>query len=137
MKKLAFLLAALLLLSACSVLTAPAETSADPATEATAAVTEQPTCITTEAPIDVPTEAPTESDPTETVSAELEIALSFVGKDLNELKTVLGEPDEVYYEDSCSGDGDDGILNFGSVTVYTYREADGSAETVIDAELSD
>lgn len=137
MKKLAFLLAALLLLTACSVSTAPVEMSADPVTEGIAAVTDPSTDVPTEAPIDVPTEAPTESDPTETVSAELEIALSFVGKDLNELKAVLGEPDEVYYEDSCSGDGDDGILNFGSVTVYTYREADGSAETVIDAELSD
>lgn len=118
MKKLAILLAALLLLTACASQTEPVKATETPVSEATAA----------------PTEAQTEPGATEIVSSELETALRFVGKSLVELKAVLGEPDEVYYEDSCSGDGDDGILNFGSVTVYTYREADGSAETVIDAE---
>lgn len=121
MKKLAFLLAALLLLTACGAAAEPVDTTDPPVTETSAA----------------PTEAPTEAAVSEIVSAELENALSFIGKGLDELKAVLGEPVEVYYEDSCSGDGDDGILNFGSVTVYTYREADGSAETVIDAEMND
>ena len=32
------------------------------------------------------------------------------------------------------GDGDDGILEYDGFIVFTYREKDGSTETVIDAE---
>lgn len=130
MKKLAFLFAALLLLTACGSQTEPVATTAAPVTEAT--VTE------TEAPTEVPTEAPTEAEVTDTeASSDLEIALTFVGKSVEELKAALGEPDDTFYEESCSGDGDDGFLYFGNITVFTYREADGSAETVVDAELND
>ena len=125
MKKLAFLLAALLLLTACATPVEPVATTEAPLTEATVAKTE------------TPTEVPTETDSPETESkapSVLEIALTFVDKSVDELKAVLGEPDDSLYEDSCSGDGDDGFLYYGDVTVFTYREADGSAETVIDAE---
>ncbi|MBQ3356687.1 MAG: hypothetical protein IJG45_06180 [Oscillospiraceae bacterium] len=128
MKKLAFLLAALLLLSACATPAEPVVTTEAPMTEATVMVTEQPT--------EAPTE--TEAAPSETEEASvLDIALTFIDKSVEELKAVLGEPDDTYYEDSCSGDGDDGFLYYGDVTVFTYREADGSAETVIDAERND
>ena len=69
--------------------------------------------------------------------SDLEIALTFVEKSVDELKAVLGEPDDAYYEESCIGDGEDGILYYGNLTVFTYREADGSAETVVDAEWND
>ena len=126
MKKLAFLFAALLLLTACASQTEPIATTAAPVTEATVTETE------------VLTEAPTETEATETEApSDLEIALSFVGKSVDELKAALGEPDDTFYEESCSGDGDDGFLYYGDITVFTYREADGSAETVVDAELND
>lgn len=130
MKKLAILLAALLLFTACAATVEPVDTTEAPATEATVTETEQPT--------EAPTEA--EIEPAPSMSEEpsvLDIALTFVDKSVDELKAALGEPDDASYEDSCSGDGDDGFLYYGDVIVFTYREADGSAETVIDAELKD
>lgn len=128
MKKLAILLAALLLFTACAAPAAPVVTTEAPATEARVTETE------------AVTEAPTEVETTEAATEEpsvLDIALTFVDKSVDELKAALGEPDDARYEDSCSGDGDDGFLYYGDVIVFTYREADGSAETVIDAELND
>lgn len=129
MKKLAWILIFLILFTACAAPAAPVVTTEAPSTEAPAPQTEAPAAPETEAPSEAPA--------TESVSAEpsvLEIALTFVDKSVDELKAALGEPDDAYYEDSCSGDGDDGFLYYGDVTVFTYREADGSAETVIDAE---
>lgn len=128
MKKLALIFAALLLLTACATPAAPIATTEAAVTEATVIETEQPT----EAPTE--TEAP-ETDPE--TSSELELALSFVDKPLEELKAAIGEPTDAYYEESCIGEGDDGILDYGDFTVYTFRPADGSAETVVDAERND
>lgn len=128
MKKLALIFAALLLLTACATPAAPIATTEATVTEATVIETEQPT----EAPAE--TEAP-ETDPE--TSSELELALSFVDKPLEELKAAIGEPTDAYYEESCIGEGDDGILDYGDFTVYTFRPADGSAETVVDAERND
>lgn len=127
MKKISLILAVLLLLTACA-----AQPGSVVSTEAT--VTEA------QAETEPQTETPTEAETTEAVSetlSDLEIALSFVEKSVEELKAVIGEPIESYYEESCIGDGYDGILIYGDFTVYTFREADGSAETVVDAELND
>lgn len=128
MKKIALILAILLLLTACAP-AAPAETTEAPSAEASSLQTDAPTEAATQT--EVSTAAPTE---TEAVESTLAIALSFVDRSVDELKAALGEPDDAYYGESCIGDGEDGILTYGAVTVYTYREADGSAETVIDAE---
>ena len=45
--------------------------------------------------------------------------------------SVFGYPSSSSYGPSCMGDGEDGILSYGSFTVYTFRSADGS-ETVTD-----
>lgn len=127
MKKLAFLLAALLLLSACASQAEPVDTTDPPVTETNASQTE----------------APTEAESTEAISESLdcattfEIAKTYIDKSLDELLPHVGEPSEVYYEESCIGDGYDGILVFSNFTVYTFREADGSAETVVDVEMND
>lgn len=127
MKKLSLFLVFILLLTACAAPAEPVVTTEAPVTEVTAAQTELPTEAPTEEETETVTEAPT----------VLDIALTFVDHSVEELKAVLGEPDDALYEDSCSGDGDDGFLYYGDVTVYTYREADGSAETVVDAERND
>ena len=123
MKKLALFLVLLLLLTACAAQPEPVATTETPVTEAT--VTE--------------TAAPTEAITTEAVSApsEFEYAKTFIDKRLDELVDAIGEPLESYYEESCIGDGYDGILTYSTFTVFTFREADGSAETVVDAELND
>ncbi len=131
MKKLVFLLAALLLLTACGAAAEPVATTEAPVTEATVTETE------------IPTEAPTEAAATEDVSESIDcattfvIAKTFIDKSLDELLPLVGEPSEAYYEESCIGDGYDGILVFSYFTVYTFREADGSAETVVDVEMND
>ena len=61
-------------------------------------------------------------------------ALAFVDQDVNAMVAAIGEPISTSYEASCMGDGDDGIWEYDGFIVFTYREKDGSAETVIDAE---
>lgn len=126
MKKLAWILVLLLLLTACASPVEPVTTTEAPLTEAPS--TEQPT----EAPSGrSETEAVTE--PSESTS-DFELAKTFIDKNLDDLKTALGEPADAYYEESCIGDGDDGILTYDTFTVFTFRPADGSAEVVVDAE---
>ncbi len=136
MKKLALFLAVLLLLTACTP-AAPAAVTETPSADADASSTE----VSTEALTEAPTETPTEAIPTTESRAEdfsvLETALSFVDKSVDELKAVLGEPDIAYYEESCIGEGDDGILYYDDITVFTFRPADGSDEIVVDAELNE
>ena len=64
----------------------------------------------------------------------LDDALAFVDQDVSAMIAAIGEPVSSSYEASCMGDGDDGILEYDGFIVFTYREPDGSAETVIDAE---
>lgn len=130
MKKLALILSLLLLLTACGSTVEPVVTTEAPVAEATVIET----AAQTEAPAEAPTETPTEAEPTESA---LDLALSFVDKPLEELMAVLGEPGDAYYEESCIGEGEDGILTYDGFTVYTFRPADGSAETVVDAERND
>lgn len=127
MKKLALFLVLLLFLTACAAQPEPVVPTEAPVTEA--AVTE--------------TAAPTEAIATETVSepsdidTTFEYAKTFIDKSLSELIDAVGEPLETYYEESCIGDGYDGILTYSTFTVFTFREANGSAETVVDAERND
>ena len=81
----------------------------------------------TEGPVEGPVE---DTAPMPTV----EDALAFVDQPLSDLIEAIGEPLEEYYEYSCSGPGDDGLLTYDGFIVFTYREPDGSAEVVIDAE---
>ncbi len=94
-----------------------------------------------EAPVEEEPEAPVEEEPAEEEPIEeepagptVEDALAFVDQPLSDLIEALGEPLEEYYEYSCSGPGDDGLLTYDGFIVFTYREPDGSAEVVIDAE---
>lgn len=43
-------------------------------------------------------------------------------KDFSALKALIGEPKSADYVAGCYGSGEDGILNYGTFTVYTYRE---------------
>ncbi len=81
-------------------------------------------------------EEPAEEEPAEETPAgpTVEDALAFVDQPLSDLIEALGEPLEEYYEYSCSGPGDDGLLTYDGFIVFTYREPDGSAEVVVDAE---
>ena len=87
-----------------------------------------------------PAENPVEEAPAEGPVQEdvpmltVEDALAFVDQPLSDLIEAIGEPLEAYYEYSCSGPGDDGLLTYDGFIVFTYREPDGSAEVVIDAE---
>ena len=56
----------------------------------------------------------------------------YIGVDIGTFYSVFGSPTgNVSYGPSCMGDGEDGILSYGSFTVYTFRSSDGS-ETVTD-----
>ena len=109
------LLAALLLLSACG---APVS---EPAPVVEEVIVEEP--VAEEEVLPEEPEGPTAED-----------ALAFVDQPLSKLVEALGEPLESYYEYSCSGPGDDGILTYDGCLVFTYREPDGVTEVVIDAE---
>ena len=66
------------------------------------------------------------------IARRLELAKSYVDKDVQDLIDELGEPLERSYAPSCLGDGEDGELRYEGFTVYTYRE-DG-VETVTDVK---
>lgn len=69
-------------------------------------------------------------------AASLDAALACVDQDVQVLYAAIGDPVSASYEASCMGDGDDGILQYDGFIVFTYREPDGGAETVIDAEAN-
>ena len=121
MKKLFAILMACLLLVTLVACGAPAEEpTPDPEPEAAPVVPEEPA-----------EEPPVEEEP---AGPTVEDALAFVDQPLSDLIEAIGEPLEEYYEYSCSGPGDDGLLTYDGFIVFTYREPDGSAEVVIDAE---
>ncbi len=74
----------------------------------------------------------TESTPAPTQPSEnkekLEKAQSCIGKSVQELYALIGEPVSSDYASSCLGEGDDGNLYYDGFIVYTYRE--GDTETV-------
>ena len=152
MKKRLFAILLACLLLVCTACGAPAEEpTPEPEPEAAPVVPEEPV----EEPVEP--EAPVEEDPVEPEEEEpveepeepaepeppveeepagptVEDALAFVDQPLSDLIEAIGEPLEEYYEYSCSGPGDDGLLTYDGFIVFTYREPDGSAEVVIDAE---
>lgn len=64
------------------------------------------------------------------IAKRLELAKTFVDKDVQDLIDALGEPLERSYAPSCLGSGEDGELRYEGFSVYTYRE--GERETVTD-----
>lgn len=93
--------------------TQPAETQPAPA-ESQAAATEAPTEATTQH--------------TESQDSPIALAQTCIGKSVEELYALIGEPESSDYAPSCLGDGEDGNLYYDGFLVYTYRE--GDTETV-------
>ena len=110
------------LLAGCGADPQPTETTTQPTTQAEA-TTEAPT-ETTEAPTEETTEGPS-------LKAQAE---SCIGKTVEELIALIGEPQSSDYAPSClnPGVGEDGNLYYDGFTVYTYKE-DG-VEEVVDVE---
>lgn len=141
MKRVWMIAAVCLLLALLCACGAPEETAA-PA-NAEPEVLDEP-----ETPVEVETPAGPETKEEPKAAAEAEApaepeapegptatdALAFVDQDMSAMIAAIGEPVSASYEASCMGDGDDGILEYDGFIVFTYREKDGSAETVIDAE---
>lgn len=121
-KMIVAMLCLTLLLAGCGA--DPQPTEATQPTTQTDATTEAPTQATTEAP----TEAATEGD---SLKAQAE---SCIGKTVEELIALIGEPQSSDYAPSClnPGVGEDGNLYYDGFTVYTYK-ADG-VEEVVDVE---
>ena len=137
---LALALATALTLTACGEDAAPAPAPEAPAADAPAedaapaqqdsaavlpAEEEKPVVTKSPAAEEAPADEP--SEPT-----ALETALSLVDQDVSLLIEALGEPQNRYYETSCSGPGDDGIWTYDGLTVFTYVE--NGVEIVVDAE---
>lgn len=149
MKHIWKVLAVCLLLAAMTACGTKAEEPAAPVQEEIAAPAEEPAPVeapeTVEEPVEPETPAETEEpvepeapeepeEPEEPAGPTVEDALAFVDQDVSALYEAIGEPLSSSYEASCAGDGDDGILEYDGFIVFTYREPDGSAETVVDAE---
>lgn len=84
-------------------------------------------------PVPEPESEPEQSSEPETASSEgLQKALDCVDQDISALYAAIGEPESSHYEYSCSGPGDDGVLNYDGFIVFTYKE--NGVETVVDAE---
>lgn len=100
------------LLAGCGADPQPTETTTQPTTQ-TEATTEAPTETTTEA---------------NSLKAQAE---SCIGKTVEELIALIGEPQSSDYAPSClnPGVGEDGNLYYDGFTVYTYKE-DGVEEVV-------
>lgn len=84
---------------------------------------------TTTAPV-VTTTAPISEDPETTASKDaFALAESCIGKSVDELIALIGEPESSDYAPSCLVEGaEDGNWYYDGFTVYTLRTADG--ETV-------
>ncbi len=65
----------------------------------------------------------------------LDAALACAGQDISALYAAIGQPQDSFYEYSCSGPGDDGVLYYDGFLVFTYRE--NGVETVVDAEADE
>lgn len=86
------------------------------------------------APEPQPVSEPAEnSEPGE--DSSLDAALACAGQDISALYAAIGQPEDSFYEYSCSGPGDDGVLYYDGFLVFTYRE--NGVETVVDAEADE
>lgn len=118
-----FLALTLVLLAACS--STPATETKPEETNAPAAV---PPMNTAAPSMSESSPEVTESVPEKEEDARLETALKLVGHPVQELYDAIGQPESVDYAPSCLGSGEDGELQYGAFTVYTYKE--GNSETV-------
>lgn len=82
-----------------------------------------------------PTE-PSEVQPTEPEKTAFELAEECIDKSLEELISLIGEPDSADYAPSClnPGVGEDGNLYYEGFVVYTYREGDKETVTYVEEE---
>ena len=131
MKKIAILMLCLTVLL-CGCGSEPAETTAPKAPAETTAPAVSTTAPETTAPetTTVPeTTAVETTEETEPVDEARVLAESCIDKSVEELYKLIGEPDSADYAPSCLDEnGEDGILYYENVIVYTYRE--GDTETV-------
>ena len=61
----------------------------------------------------------------------LTTAQEMIGEDVSSLTAAIGEPENSSYASSCLGPGEDGELYYDGLTVYTYRDPDGT-ENIYD-----
>ena len=64
-------------------------------------------------------------------NASLDKSLS-IGKTVEELYELVGQPESSDYAPSCLGPGEDGNLYYDGFTVYTYRENDTETVRVVE-----
>ncbi len=104
---------------------APTEPPTEPTTETTTA-SPTTTAAPTEAPTQPPTAAPTEpptQPPTSPSRNAADIAESMIGRPIDELIAVIGQPSLVEHENSCDVPGEqDGYYYFTGFTVVTLSE---------------
>ncbi len=145
MKKIICLLLAfsLLSLAACAAKADPPEADAPSAAPESVTRTEPvPEPAEPEAgpasepgPVSEPLPNPEPAGEEETPPSALDAALSCAGQDVSALYAAVGQPKDSFYEYSCSGPGDDGVLYYDGFLVFTYRE--NGVETVVDAEADE
>ena len=72
----------------------------------------------------------TETTGPETAQDAKALAESCIGKSVEELYALIGQPESSEYAPSClnPGEGEDGLLYYADFVVYTYKDANG--ETV-------
>ena len=135
-------LLSLLLLSSCaggaeSELSSP-EASRTASSPSAAAVQESPADETPSAEAEDEAEENEEAEEVREEEAPmteeevLAVAMEYIGRPVDELISVIGEPEDRDYAPSCMGDGEDGNLYYAGFIVYTYRE--NGEETVQDVE---
>ena len=83
----------------------------------------------TAAPVEAVLEASGElsediGDAAQTEADKRELAETMVGKTMEELIELIGEPTASDYAPSCLGPGEDGEHQYDGFIVYTYREGD-------------
>lgn len=64
---------------------------------------------------------------------EYDNAVMLIDHDVEELYTLIGQPNDTSYASSCIGSGEDGELYYNGFIVVTYRE--NGTETVVDVYM--
>lgn len=138
--KLKFLLpgalALTVLLTACGEPQGEASPSPSPSSSPAPSVSSSAEPSVSTAPSEQPAASPTSDEqpsasPTPAGPEDLkELAMTFIGENVEDLIDAIGEPTGSDYAPSCLGSGEDGELFYDGFSVYTYRE--GDTETVQD-----